>query len=49
MASGPSASQQIDGAKVETVTDLLFWATKSLQMVTEAAKLKDTCSLKEKL
>ena len=41
---------QMDGETVETVTDFLFsWAQKSLQMVTAAMKLKDTCSLKEKL
>ena len=34
---------------METVTDFIFWAPKSLQMVTEAMKLKDTCSLEEKL
>jgi len=40
----------MDGETVETVTDFLFsWAQKSLQMVTAAMKLKDTCSLKEKL
>ena len=46
MASGPITSWQIDG---ETVTDLLPWASKSLQMVTAAMKLKDACSLEEKL
>ena len=46
MASGPITSWQIDG---ETVADLTFWALKSLQMVTAAMKLKDTCSLEEKL
>ena len=46
MASSPITSWQIDG---ETVTDLIFWAPKSLQMVTAAMKLKDTCSLEEKL
>ena len=45
MSSGPITSWQIDG---ETVTDF-FWVPKSLQMVTEAMKLKDTCSLEEKL
>ena len=45
MASGPITSWQIDG---ETVT-LFSWAPKSLQMVTAAMKLKDTCSLEEKL
>ena len=48
MASGPITSWQIDGKTVETQT--LFWgAPKSLQMVTAAMKLKDTCSLEEKL
>ena len=46
MASGPITSWQIDR---EMVTDLIFWAPKSLQMVTAAMKLKDTCSLEEKL
>ena len=46
MASGPIASWKIDG---ETVRDFIFWAPKSLQMVTAAMKLKDTCSLEEKL
>ena len=50
MASGPITSWQIDGETVETVADFLFWgAPKSLQMVTAAMKLKDTCSLEEKL
>jgi len=49
MASGPITSWQIDGETVETVTDFIFWATKSLQMVTSAMKLKGTCSLEEKL
>ena len=48
MASGPITSWQIDGETMETVTDI-FWAPKSLQMVTAAMKLKDTCSLEEKL
>ena len=50
MASSPIASWQIDGETMETVTDL-FWggALKSQQMVTSARKLKDTCSLEEKL
>ena len=48
MASGPITSCQIDGEIVETVTDY-FWAPKSLQMVTAAMKLKDTCSLEETL
>ena len=46
MASGPITSWEIDG---ETVADLFFWAPKSLQMVIAAMKLKDTCSLEEKL
>ena len=49
MASGPITSWQIDGETVETVTDFIFWAPKSLQVVTAAMKLKDTCSLEEKL
>ena len=52
MAPGPITSWQIAGVKVETVktvTDFIFWAPKSLQMVTAAMKLKDTCSLEEKL
>ena len=49
MASGPITSRQIDGETVETVTDFIFWAPKSLQMVTVAMKLKDAYSLEEKL
>ena len=49
MASGPITSWQIDGERVETVTDFIFWAPKSLQMVTAAKKLKDAYSLEEKL
>ena len=49
MASGPVTSWQIDGETVETVADFIFWAPKSLQMVTAAMKLKDTYSLEEKL
>ena len=49
MASGPITSWQIDGETVETVTDLFWEAPKSLQMVTAALKLKDACSLEEKL
>ena len=49
MASGPITSRKTDGETVETVTDLIFWSPKSLQMVTSAMKLKDTCSLEEKL
>ena len=47
--SGPITSWQIDGETVETVTDFIFLGSKSLQMVTEAMKLKDNCSLEEKL
>ena len=49
MASGPITSWETDGETVETVSDFFFWAPKSLQMVTAAMKLKDTCSLEEKL
>ena len=50
MASGPITSWQIDGETVETVTDVIFGeAPELLQMVTAAMKLKDACSLKEKL
>ena len=49
MASGPITLWEIDGETVETVSDFIFWAPKSLQMVTAAIKLKDTCSLEEKL
>ena len=49
IASGPITSWQIDGETVETEADFIFWAPKSLQMVTVAMKLKDTCSLEEKL
>ena len=50
MASSPITSWQIDGETMEMVTDFLFWgAPKSLQMVTAAIKLKDACSLEEKL
>ena len=48
MATGPITSWQIDGRTMETVT-LFSWAPKSLQMATAAVKLKDTCSLEEKL
>ena len=48
MASGPITSWETDGKTVETVPDL-FWAPKSLQMVTAAMKLKDAYSLEEKL
>ena len=49
MASGPITSQEIDGETVEIVSDFILGAPKSLQMVTEAMKLKDAYSLKEKL
>ena len=48
MAAGPITSWQIDGETVETVSDFIFWAPKSLQMVSAAMKLKDTYSLEEK-
>ena len=49
MASGPIISWQVDGETMETVRDFSILAPKSLQMVTTAMKLKDTCSLEEKL
>ena len=49
MASRPISSWQIDGETTETVADYFFWAPKSLQMVIAATKLKDACSLEEKL
>ena len=49
MASSPTTSWEIDGETVGTVSDLFFWAPKSLQIVTAAMKLKDACSLEEKL
>ena len=49
MASGPITLWDIDGETVETVADFIFLAPKSLQMVTEAMKLKDTYSLEGKL
>ena len=49
MASGPITSWEIDGETVETVSDLIFWTPKSLQMVITAMKLKDTYFLEEKL
>ena len=51
MASGPITSWQIDGETMEIVTGFFFffWTPKSLHMVTAAMKLKDTCSLEEKL
>ena len=49
MACGPITSWQIDGEIVETVADFIWGAPKSLQMVTATMKLKDSCSLEEKL
>ena len=49
MASGPITSWQIDGETMETEAFFFSWSPKSLQMVTAAMKLKDTCSLEEKL
>ena len=49
MASGPITPREIDGQTVETVSDFIFWAPKSLQMETAAMKLKDAYSLEEKL
>ena len=52
MASGPITPWEIDGETVETVSDFIiffFWTPKSLQMMTAPVKLKDTCSLEEKL
>ena len=49
MASSPITSWQIDGETMETVTDFILGAPKSLRMVTAAMKLKDPCSLEEKL
>ena len=49
MASGPITSWQIDGETVEIVADFIFWTPKSLQMLTVAMKLKDSCSLEKKL
>ena len=49
MASGPISSWQIDGETVETVSDFIFWAPKSLQMVIAAMKLKDAYSSEGKL
>ena len=48
MASGPITSWEIDGETVEIVSDFIFWAPKSLQMVIAAMKLKDVCSLEGK-
>ena len=49
MTSGPVTLWQIDRETIETVTDFIFWAPKSLQMVTAAMKIKDAYSLEEKL
>ena len=49
MASSPITSWQIDGETMQTVRGCIFWSPKSLQMVTAAMKLKDACSLEEKL
>ena len=49
MASGPITSWEIDGETVESVLDFIFWAPKSLQMVTAAMKLKDDYYLEVKL
>ena len=49
MASGLITSWEIDGETVETMSDFIFWAPKSLQMVTAAMKLKDASSLEGKL
>ena len=49
MASGPITLWEIDGERVETVSDFIFWAPKSLQMVIVAMKLTDAYSLERKL
>ena len=49
IASGPITSGEIDGETVETVADFIFWAPKSLQMMTAAMKLKGVYSLEGKL
>ena len=49
MASGPIISRQIDGETMETMRDFIWGSPKSLQMVTTHMKLKDACSLEEKL
>ena len=49
MESGPITSWEIDGETVETVSDLIFWSPKSLQMMTAAMILKDAYSLEGKL
>ena len=47
MTSGPTTSWEIDGETMETVADFIYWAPKSLQMMTAAMKWKDTCSLEK--
>ena len=49
MASGPTISWRIDGEPMKTMRDFIFWAPRSLQMVTATMKLKEACSLEEKL
>ena len=49
MASSPISSWQIDGKPMETATDFIFWASKSLQMVIATMELKEACSLEKKL
>ena len=49
MLCGPITTWEIDGGKLEAVSDFILGAPKSLQMVTAAMKLKDACSLEEKL
>ena len=49
MVSGAITSWQIDEKTMETVSDFVFWTPKSLHMLTTAVKLKNTCSLEEKL
>ena len=49
MESGSTTSQTIEAEEMKTVTDFIFLALKSLQMVTADMKLKDTCSVKEKI
>ena len=49
MASSPITSWQIDGETMETMRDFISWAPKSMQMMTAAMKLRDSCSLEEKL
>ena len=49
MASGPITLYEIDGERVETVSEFIFWAPKSLQMMTAAMTLKDAYSLEGKV